>query len=184
MSIRKSVTRRKLVLVVLATAFAGVSLFVWNWLGTAADTPAVKPPPAPGAAPDGWSSTALRNEIRPDFAYEPKGGPDGKGCFAITADRREGLDGCWKKTFPITGGKHYHFAAVYQAKGVTVPRRSIVAELHWRDAAGKAVPLDEQPVTGFLRNSTAMSETEFPTTKATDGKGWTEVSDTYQAPSK
>ena len=39
--------------------------------------------------------------------------------------------------FPVTGGKHYHFGAIYHAKGVAVPRRSIVAEIHWRDADGK-----------------------------------------------
>jgi len=37
-------------------------------------------------------------------------------------------------------------------------------------------------VTDYLRGATAIAETEFPTTKATDRDGWTEVSDTYQAP--
>ena len=72
----------------------------------------------------------------------------------------------------------------YQAKGVTVPRRSVVVELHWTDAQGKKVPLDQQPVTGYLRGATAIAEPEFPTTKETDRQGWTEVSDTYQAPAK
>ena len=76
---------------------------------------------------DGWVAFAPRHEIRPDFGYDSKGGPDGKGCFSIKADRRDGLDGCWKKAFPVSGGKHYHFAATYQAKGVAVPRRSVVA---------------------------------------------------------
>src|SRR5919201_4706503 len=80
---------------------------------------------APGAeAPDGWTTAAPREEIRPAFRYEPDGGPDGKAALVITADRREGLDGCWTKSFPVTGGKHYHFEAKFQAKGVAVPRRS------------------------------------------------------------
>ena len=49
---------------------------------------------------------------------------------------------------------------------------------------GRRVPLDQQPVTGYLRGATAMAETEFPTTRGTDRQGWTEVSDTYQAPSR
>ena len=36
----------------------------------------------------------------------------------------------------------------------------------------------------LCRGATAMAETEFPTTRTTDRLGWTEVSDTYQAPSR
>jgi predicted amidohydrolase len=127
-----------------------------------------------------------RDEIRPVFAYEPSGGPDGTGAFVITAAQREGLDGCWTKTFPITGGRHYHFQAFYQAHQVAVPRRSILVKLHWRDAQGKSVVLDEPVVTGYLGGATAMAETEFPMTKGSTHSpgGWTEVSDTYRAPSK
>src|SRR5262249_62211159 len=71
-----------------------------------------------------------------------------------------------------------------QARGVGGPRRSGVVELHWRDARGKKVPLDQPGVTDYLRGATAMAETEFPTTRGADGRGWTEVSDTYQAPSR
>lgn len=136
------------------------------------------------AAPDGWAGVAPRDEIRPAFTYDPAGGPDGKGCLVITADKRDGLDGCWKKTFPVTGGKHYRFDARYKADGVTVPRRSVVAEIHWRDAQGRKVPLDEPAVTDYLRGATPMAETEFPPTRGTDARGWAEVSDTYRAPSR
>src|SRR5207249_3763304 len=85
---------------------------------------AAAPPAAPTSAPDGWTTAAPRDEIRPAFAHEAMGGPDGKGAFVITADHREGLDGWWTKTFPVEGGKHYRFQALYQAKNVAVPRRS------------------------------------------------------------
>src|SRR5579872_1266558 len=133
-------TRLSTFVLLLATTVAGASLAAWNWLGAAADTPAR----APENAPDGWTTATPRDEIRPQFAYDAKGGADGKGCFVITADRRDGLAGYWKKTFPVTGDKYYHFAANYQAKGVAVPRRSVVVELHWTDAKGQKVPLDEQ----------------------------------------
>src|SRR5262249_43998589 len=135
-------------------------------------------------APDGWTVAAPREEIRPSFAYEPTGGSDGGGAFAIAAARGEGLEGWWPKAFTIGGGSHYRFRASYQARDVAVPRRSILVKLHWRDAQGKAVPLDEPAVTGYLRGATAMAETEFPNTKSTNGVGWTEVSGTYRAPQK
>lgn len=144
-------------------------------------------PPAllgPEAAPGGWSTAAPRDEIRPAFGYDPAGGPDAKGAFAITADRREGLAGCWKKSFPVSGGKHYHVKAAYQAAGVAVPRRSVVVEVHWRDAQGRKVQLDEPAVTDYLKGATPTAETEFPTTRPADDRGWVEVSDTYQAPSR
>ncbi|MBM4026238.1 MAG: carbon-nitrogen hydrolase family protein [Planctomycetes bacterium] len=134
-------------------------------------------------APEGWTTAAPREEIRPQFAFEPKGGPGGTGCFVIRADGREGLDGWWRKTFPVEGGKHYRFESFYKANGVPVPRRSIVAKIHWQNDQGRSVRLDEQPVTGYLRGATAMAETEFPTPKATSADDWTELSDTYRAPS-
>jgi predicted amidohydrolase len=139
---------------------------------------------APIYVPDGWATAAPRDEIRPAFAYEPVGGLDGKGAFVITADRRDGLDGFWTKAYPVSGGKYYRFQAFYQAANVTVPRRSILVKLNWRDESGKMVCLDEPALTGYLRGAKPLAETEFPTTKGTNSAGWTEVSDTYRAPSK
>jgi predicted amidohydrolase len=173
-------------------AFALVAaLIACTWQGS----PPVSEAHAGDNAPDGWTPAAPRDEIRPDFSYELTGGPDGKGCLTIKAERGAGLAGCWQKSFPITGGKHYHFEALYQAKDVAVPRRSILVELHWRDALSKKVPLDEPAVSGYLRGATAMAETDFPTTitahspvsptgKGLSEDGWTEVSDTYQAPAR
>jgi predicted amidohydrolase len=171
--------RTRLVVTLLTTTLAGASLLAWSWLGIASGAPHTSDAP-----PDGWTTAAPRDEIRPDFAYDAKGGPNGDGCFVIKADGREGLDGCWKKTFPITGGKYYRFDAKFSAKGVALPRRSVVAEIHWRDERGAKVPLDKQPVTDYLRGSIADAETEFPTTQGTDHQGWTTVADVYQAPSR
>jgi predicted amidohydrolase len=132
-------------------------------------------------APDGWTTSAPRAEIRPEFSVEP-GTADGYGCLVLKAGGREGVDGCWKKTMPVVGGKSYRFQAHYRARGVAVPRRSIVAEIHWQDAKGKKVVSDIPTVAGYLRGSTGWAETEFPATTGTDSQGWTEVSDTYQAP--
>jgi predicted amidohydrolase len=137
----------------------------------------------PGA-PEGWKVSAPRDEIRPEFAYDPRGGPEGTGAFVIRADRREGLDGGWVKTERVTGGRHYHFHAVRKVEHVDLPRRSAVVKLTWLDAAGQRVTYDEAVVTGYLRGFKPTAEAEHPADKTTDARGWTEVSDTYRAPSQ
>jgi predicted amidohydrolase len=151
-----------------------------GWRGSAANTSL---PAATGSksAPGGWVTASPRDEIAPVFGYDPTGGPAATGTFIIAADR-EGLDGCWKKSFAVAGGKHFGFAAKYRAEGVDVPRRSVVAEIHWRDAKGNKVPLDKPAAKGYLVGATPMAETEFPATKGTDASGWTEISGTYLAP--
>jgi predicted amidohydrolase len=151
----------------------GVTLLPWNGRGAASEGP---------AAPDGWTTSAPRDEIRPEFSYQPDGAAGGS--LVIRAGGREGVDGCWRKSVPVVGGKSYRFQASYQAIGVSLPRRSVVAEIHWRDAKGQKVPSDRPTVAGYLRGSVGIAETEFPATRGTDARGWTEVSDTYQAPSR
>jgi hypothetical protein len=134
--------------------------------------------------PDGWTTASPRDEIQPAFSYEPSGGLGAEGAFVIKHDRHEGLDGCWTKNFSVQGGKYCRFTVHYRARGVALPRRSVVAQLDWRDAEGNKVVLDEPTVTSYLRGATPQAETEFPAAKGTDTAGWTELSDTYRAPSK
>ena len=136
------------------------------------------------SAPDGWQTAAPRPEIRPQFAYEPKGGLDGKGSLVIVADEREGLDGYWVKTFTITGGQHYRFFALRKIENIASPRRSVVARIIWQDGNGKPVLRDEPVVSGYLKGARPVAEPEYPTDRLTDAAGWTEVSDIYRAPSK
>ncbi|OAI40783.1 nitrilase [Planctomycetaceae bacterium SCGC AG-212-D15] len=135
-------------------------------------------------APDGWTTAAPRDEIRPRFAFEPKSGRDGKGAFVIVHDEREGLDGWWTRIFPVEGGRYYRFRAFRKIEGVKLPRRSAVARIIWHDADGKRVPRDTPFVRDYLKGFTAIAEPEYPQDRATDKDGWTEVSDTYRAPAK
>src|SRR5262245_21323821 len=89
---------------------AGVGLLAWSAPG--ADRKGASPVPAP----EGWTTAAPREEIKPEFAYDPAGGPDGKAAFTIRHDRREGLDGYWTRTFPVTGGKSYRFRVLFKAQ--------------------------------------------------------------------
>jgi predicted amidohydrolase len=136
------------------------------------------------SAPDGWRPAAPRAEIRPQFDYQPKGGRDGKGRLIIIADEGEGLDGYWMKTFVIAGGRHYRFFAVRRIENIASPRRSVVASITWLDDDGKQVLRDTPVVSGYLKGAQPVAEPEYPTDKATDTDGWTEVSDVYRAPSK
>lgn len=143
-------------------------------------------PAAAAAVPgsDGWSTGSPRDEIRPEFACESNDGPDRQPVLIIRAGERDGVDGYWTRTVPVIGGRHYRFDAHFQAKGVDIPRRSVVAEIHWRDAKGRRVPLDGPAVSGYLEGSTPMAETEFPTTRIERDSGWIEVADTYRAPTR
>lgn len=135
-------------------------------------------------APDGWQTATPREEIRPQFSFDPKGGADGKGGFIIKADAREGLDGYWTKTFPVKGAQHYRFIALRKLENVASPRRSAVVRLVWEDDKGRSVPTEERTVTGVLPGFTRIAEPDFPADKEIDARGWTEVSGVYCAPSK
>ena len=137
----------------------------------------------PPGTPPGWQTAAPRAELRPAFAFDPRGGPDGKGSLVIRAGRREGLDGWWARTFPVMGGKYYRFSTLYRCRAVALPRRSVVVKLQWQDAQGHSVPLDEPTVASYLRGAVGMAETEFPAEQG-QRNGWTEVARTYRTPSR
>lgn len=134
------------------------------------------------AAPPGWTTAAPRDEIRPLFSYDPQGGPHGQGSFVITSQPLEGMHGWWQKSFPVQGGQFYRFSAMRKGEQIDVPRRSIVARVVWQDAKGKSVPLSEPAVDGYLKGTRGKAEPEHPLDRGTDSNGWTEVSDTWQAP--
>jgi predicted amidohydrolase len=167
----------------MRTSFAFVLILV-GLLVSGGEAPSQESSGSSADAPSGWHTTAPRDEIRPTFAYERNGGPDGAPCLLIKADAREGQDGSWVRVFQVTRGKHYRFSALYKATSVPLERRSIVAKLDWQDAQGRSVPSDKPTVANYLRGSTGMAETEFPTMHPAGPDGWTEVSDTYCAPSR
>ncbi len=137
------------------------------------------------AAPqEDWIAASPRDELRPEFQIEPHAGPGSGQALLIRADSREGLDGYWSRSFPVTGGKTYRFAALYKTEHVPVPRRSVVAKLNWRNEQGHAVPLDGPAVTNVLRGMKAMAETEFPAPRSVRPEGWVEMAETYLAPPK
>ncbi len=135
------------------------------------------------SAPEGWTTGAPREEIRPAFTFDLKGGPDRLGSFVIQADAREGLAGWWTKTFSVKGGQYYRFSVLRKTTHIDVPRRSVVARLIWLDDKGKPAMRDAPETRVFRAGMPARSEPEYPTDKAAAARGWTEVSDIYRAPS-
>lgn len=143
-------------------------------------------PPIESATPDPqWVPVSPREEIRPHFQQTDTGGKTGHGALEIRADAREGLHGWWQKTFPVTPGQHYQFSAWRRAQNVSVPRRSLLARLLWRDAADQAVQRREGVVTNFALGVVAAAEPEFPrdqTDPPSPKNEWVQVSGLYQAP--
>ena len=136
-------------------------------------------------APPGWASAAPRDEIKPSLTYEPTGGRGGRGGFVIEADEREGLVGWWTTTrTDIAGGKHYRFEAWRKTENIEVPRRAALARILWRDDNGRPLTHDEVSTAPYATGKRPQAEPEYPTDKAADNDGWTEVSDTYLAPPK
>jgi predicted amidohydrolase len=134
--------------------------------------------------PEGWETAAPRDEIRPAFSFDPKGGPNHHGSFVITHDSREGLDGWFQKSFPVTGGEFYRFQSVRKTRGVKVPRRSAVARVLWGDAAGRIVPANVPDDQVKELGHVPTAEPDYPMDGATDARGWTPVSGIYRAPPK
>lgn len=131
---------------------------------------------------NGWQPQSPREEVRPQFEFQPAGGRDLGGRWIVRHDDREGLDGAWVKSFAVEGGRHYKFHAYRRTTNVDTPRRSALVRVLWRDSNGKPVSQDEPAVKGYLVGMKPTAEAEHPNDRGTDGQGWTEVTDTYRAP--
>lgn len=136
--------------------------------------------------PPGWTTRSPRDEIRPAFSYDPKGGPKNTGSLVITHDQRNGLDGWFQQSYPVTGGDTYRFQALRKCTGVTIPRRSALVRIIWQDANGKMVPPDVTEAEKGDPRVIWNAEPEHPSDSATDAdaQGWTTVGGVYRAPSK
>ena len=133
---------------------------------------------------DGWTQESPRDEVRPAFSVNPTGGPASTRALVVTADQREGLDGRWVTTVPVTGGKHYRFRALYRSQNVDVPRRSVIARLIWRDSGGNQPLRDAPGATSYAGGQPPVAEPEYPRDHGANADGWAEVSDVYLAPAK
>jgi len=126
------------------------------------------------ADPAGWQVGSYRDEIRPAFRFEEKGGKDGRGSLVIETNGRTGLDGYWARQFPITAGNWYEFRVWRKLAHVGLPRRSAHAEVFWLDDQGKVVPTD----------AAVAMQPDFLVEGESGPDGWREMRGAYRAPSK
>ena len=134
--------------------------------------------------PEDWSAVSPRDEIRPRFSFDAKGGAKETGAFVIVHDQREGLDGWFQKSFAVSGGEFYRVSSQRKTRDVAIPRHSALVRVLWRDDAGKPVRADAPVGTETGGRPLTSAEPEHPADGVTDAQGWTTVSGTYRAPSK
>lgn len=157
--------------------YFGSGTELWRFPVPPVPTPAPPAPPTTNAA-SSWTPQAVRDEIRPHFEISPTGG------LVVKTDAREGLDGHWRRTFPVEGGRHYRFSALRRVDNVPTPRRSVLVRIHWRDAQGHPVHHDAPGAHSFAPNLPPIAEPEYPNDGDPLPSGLTEVSGTYRVPSK
>jgi len=70
-----------------------------------------------------------------------------KGTLETASSGHFRCNGSWRKSFPIDSGNYYAFSVEYSATNVTLPRRSILARIDWKDGNGKQLSLPDYPAT-------------------------------------
>ncbi|MCC6235299.1 MAG: carbon-nitrogen hydrolase family protein [Verrucomicrobiales bacterium] len=133
---------------------------------------------------DDWQPTAPRDEIRPHFSYQPHGGPQRAAAWVITHDDRDGLQGWYQKSFPVTGGEFRRFQALRSTRRVPLPRQSALVRVVWQDASGQLVPADVPASQARELGHVPSAEPEYPTDGPTGAEGWTPVHGVYRVPTR
>lgn len=128
----------------------------------------------------GWRSGAPRVEIQPQCQVVRDA--FGDLVFVVRHPQQPGLDGYWERRFPVDGGQWYRFQAHFRTDHVSVPRRCVSAEIHWRDAHGRKAATDEPVVQHYLRGYPPAAETDFALPQQTPVDGWTQVEGIFRAP--
>jgi predicted amidohydrolase len=148
----------------------GLLTILASGMATAAETPrtiarAQFPSESDAAA---WKRWAPRDEIAPQFSFDPKGGRDGRGALKIAAHALSNF-GAWRTTLPeVHPGRSYRFNAWYRTQDVDNERHSVIARLQWLNASGKPVANNIRPP-------------EYPLDVGREG-GWVKMESIVRAP--
>ncbi|HEX3871394.1 MAG TPA: carbon-nitrogen hydrolase family protein [Pirellulales bacterium] len=132
-------------------------------------------------AVDGWEAYAPRAEIAPTFDVASV---DGAPQLVIRSEGREGTDGYWQKTFPVTEGAWLRFSAWRKLDNAESPRRAAPVRIVWHDDKGKPVFWHEPPVNEYRAGPKATAQPDHPIDGKTDKQGWTEVTGLYCVPER
>lgn len=132
----------------------------------------------------GWTAKAPRDEIRPSFAFDERGGPNASGSLVITHDERRALDGWFERSYPVQGGEWRRLTAKRKLSQAPSARRSALVRIRWMDDAGRMVPADVPAEQARALGHTPTAEPEHPVDGATDSSGWTTVDHISRVPSR
>ena len=117
-----------------------------------------------------WKPWSPRDEIAPQFAFDPGAGREGRGALKIST-RAASDFGAWRSTLGnLRAGQTYRFNAWYRASGIENDRHCVIARLQWLDAAGKPV-------------GTSVRPPEYPLDVVRDA-GWVKMESVILAPEK
>jgi predicted amidohydrolase len=100
--------------------------------------------------PEGWRAEAPRAEIAPRFGVLRDNTVCAGYGLSISPEKNEAAQGAWIKSFLITPGQWYRFAAKFRASSSgPLFRRSILARVIFLDASGKMIGQAEYPATNL-----------------------------------
>jgi predicted amidohydrolase len=90
--------------------------------------------------------------------------------------------GCWVKSVPVQGGKHYQFEAWRKFRDVSEPRRSVVTRVIWLDEKGGYVKWEEPAVAGYAKGTIPRAEPEYPADLGGNAGEWGRFASSLRAP--
>ncbi len=134
------------------------------------------------ALSDDWSLWSPRDEAKPEAAALKIGGHDGKGSLVLETGPGEQWIGCWTRTLPVEGGKHYQFSAWRKFNPIPTPRRSVYARVIWQDAKGNPVTWEEPAKQGYAKGTIPRAEPEYPHDPAGEANTWAQCTSVLRAP--
>lgn len=131
-----------------------------------------------------WSVWSPRDEAKPDADVSKTGGHDGKGSLLLATGKGEHWIGCWTRTLPVEGGKHYQFSAWKRSSAMHTARRSVYARVIWQDDQGNPVTWDEPAKQGYAKGTVPRAEPEYPHVPDSEANQWAHCEETLRAPLK
>lgn len=134
------------------------------------------------ALSDDWSLWSPRDEAKPEAAALKIGGHDGKGSLVLETGPGEQWIGCWTRTLPVEGGKHYQFSAWRKFNPIPTARRSVYARVIWQDAKGNPVTWEEPAKQGYAKGTIPRAEPEYPHDPAGEANTWAQCTSLLRAP--
>jgi len=134
------------------------------------------------ASLEDWSFWSPRAEATPEHVANPKAGREGRGGLVIETGPGEQWIGCWVKTLPVQGGKHYQFEAWRKFRDVAEPRRSVVTRIIWLDEKGGRVRWEQPAAAGYAKGTVPQAEPEYPAELGGNAGEWGRFASTLRAP--